>query len=451
MPSYSSRITPSTSTTLPPGAAARHQHQQRPNPNPADSPSRRSHRASSERDGLDGSWYARSEDAASTEYNPSTVGVQSEAHLIPPSSLPTVYQNQSAQQAAAQPQRQPQPRGPQATRQDDYRWQTSRREEGDGQEVEEEKDGQYPYRDRYRGTAAAAAPAAAQPSSYTQPRTTYPSTKEAEYLDEYEYRRRDDRPYYPRNDSGYPATTMSKDMLEGQQHQTHVHYKEPYPSSSPISPHSASYGYAQGFTGTPTSSGGGGGAGGATTSKSAAGGGHTNIASILKGYGTTHQLLYLLTVILQTIASMILIALIWAKIKSGTPANLDSSLFNDAKFGTVDDENLRRRSITVYLVIFIFGSIFEIVTALDALRLNNTIQLIGVCLFTAAMMVSRGCMGGRGRGAGLRWTCAVAPRGRLRWVRAAVLMHGPLFWLPDSMGRPDSSTLLCWTVRSRML
>jgi len=56
--------------------------------------------------------------------------------------------------------------------------------------------------------------------------------------------------------------------------------------------------------------------------------------------------------------------------------------------GNDDVASLRRRTITVYLAIFLFGSVFEIITAIDALRLNNTIQLIGVCLFVVAMMVS---------------------------------------------------------------
>jgi len=115
--------------------------------------------------------------------------------------------------------------------------------------------------------------------------------------------------------------------------------------------------------------------------------GLTTFSSIFKGYATTHQLLFLAIVLLQTIASMVLIAFIWAKIRSGTPDALKGDLLNSLPPDQRDDELQKRRSITVYLVIFLFGSVFEIVTALDALRLNNTIQLIGVCLFTAAMMV----------------------------------------------------------------
>ena len=107
---------------------------------------------------------------------------------------------------------------------------------------------------------------------------------------------------------------------------------------------------------------------------------NTTIASILVGYGTPHQLGYLVTVLLQTVACTIMIGIVWAKYRDGTPKFFQ-------QLSDQNEENLRRRSITVYLAIFLFGSAFEIVTALDALRLNNTIQLIGVCMFTIAMIV----------------------------------------------------------------
>ena len=108
---------------------------------------------------------------------------------------------------------------------------------------------------------------------------------------------------------------------------------------------------------------------------------NTNVASILVGYGTRHQLGFILTVLLQTVASSVMIGIVWSKYRNGTPKYY-------SQLSDYNAENLRRRSITVYLAIFLFGSAFEIVTALDALRLNNTIQLIGVCLFTVAMVVN---------------------------------------------------------------
>ena len=107
-----------------------------------------------------------------------------------------------------------------------------------------------------------------------------------------------------------------------------------------------------------------------------------NVSSFLKGYATPHQLIFLVIVLCQTLATAVMIALTWGKIQAGTPETF-------SQLSTSDERSLRRRSITVYLAIFLFGSVFEIITALDALRLNNTIQLIGVVLFVVAMMASR--------------------------------------------------------------
>ena len=123
-----------------------------------------------------------------------------------------------------------------------------------------------------------------------------------------------------------------------------------------------------------------------SSSNNGKGGGYTsaageNVSSFLKGYATAHQLVFLVIVLCQTVATAVMIALTWAKIQAGTPETF-------SQLSTSDERSLRRRSITVYLAIFLFGSVFEIITALDALRLNNTIQLIGVVLFVVAMMVS---------------------------------------------------------------
>jgi hypothetical protein len=104
------------------------------------------------------------------------------------------------------------------------------------------------------------------------------------------------------------------------------------------------------------------------------------VTSLLKGYATAHQLAYILVVLLQTGASSALIAITWGKIQAGTPESF-------SQLDTNSEESLRRRSITVYLALLLFGAAFEIIAALDALRLNNTVQLIGVSIFAVAMMV----------------------------------------------------------------
>ncbi|KAK9385860.1 hypothetical protein V1515DRAFT_587936 [Lipomyces mesembrius] len=47
-------------------------------------------------------------------------------------------------------------------------------------------------------------------------------------------------------------------------------------------------------------------------------------------------------------------------------------------------------AIPTYLALFIFGEIYQLVLAWDSLRLKNTIQAIGLCLFNTAMLVYAG-------------------------------------------------------------
>ncbi|KAI9889764.1 MAG: hypothetical protein M1814_004966 [Vezdaea aestivalis] len=45
------------------------------------------------------------------------------------------------------------------------------------------------------------------------------------------------------------------------------------------------------------------------------------------------------------------------------------------------------RSVPTYLVLFIFGLLYQIVLVWDALRLKNTIQIIGICIYNAGLLV----------------------------------------------------------------
>ena len=47
----------------------------------------------------------------------------------------------------------------------------------------------------------------------------------------------------------------------------------------------------------------------------------------------------------------------------------------------------RAKAIPTYLAIFIFGFVYQIVLVWDALRLSNTIQVIGICLYNLGMMI----------------------------------------------------------------
>ncbi|KAI9848760.1 MAG: hypothetical protein M1837_006847 [Sclerophora amabilis] len=65
-----------------------------------------------------------------------------------------------------------------------------------------------------------------------------------------------------------------------------------------------------------------------------------------------------------------------------------------AKFQTslIDDDGESRaqpesRAIPTYLTLFIFGFLYQILLVYDALRLKNTIQVIGLCFFNLAMLI----------------------------------------------------------------
>jgi hypothetical protein len=45
------------------------------------------------------------------------------------------------------------------------------------------------------------------------------------------------------------------------------------------------------------------------------------------------------------------------------------------------------RTITTFLTLYIFGFVFELLLVYDALRLKNTIQVIGLCLFNLALLI----------------------------------------------------------------
>lgn len=44
-------------------------------------------------------------------------------------------------------------------------------------------------------------------------------------------------------------------------------------------------------------------------------------------------------------------------------------------------------TIPTYLALFIFGFLYELVLAWDALRLKNTIQVIGICIYNVGMLI----------------------------------------------------------------
>lgn len=52
-----------------------------------------------------------------------------------------------------------------------------------------------------------------------------------------------------------------------------------------------------------------------------------------------------------------------------------------------DTNNSQYKSIPTFLTLFIFGFLYELVLVWDALRMKNTIQVIGICFANLALMV----------------------------------------------------------------
>ena len=62
-------------------------------------------------------------------------------------------------------------------------------------------------------------------------------------------------------------------------------------------------------------------------------------------------------------------------------ATFQTSLENDARTRTAS------RTIPTFLTLYIFGFLYQLLLAYDALRLKNTIQVIGLCIFNAALLL----------------------------------------------------------------
>ena len=60
----------------------------------------------------------------------------------------------------------------------------------------------------------------------------------------------------------------------------------------------------------------------------------------------------------------------------------ESDLHNNAESTTTE-----AKTIVTYLSLFIFGFLYQIALVYDALRLQNTIQIIGLCLYNIGMLI----------------------------------------------------------------
>lgn len=86
---------------------------------------------------------------------------------------------------------------------------------------------------------------------------------------------------------------------------------------------------------------------------------------------------FMLVVLGQAIASLALEAYVFGEFQS--------NLHVKAAKGEKAPEPTK--TIPTYLALFIFGFVYELVLAWDALRLKNTIQVIGICMYNIGMLI----------------------------------------------------------------
>ncbi|KAF8709456.1 hypothetical protein RHS03_02919, partial [Rhizoctonia solani] len=94
--------------------------------------------------------------------------------------------------------------------------------------------------------------------------------------------------------------------------------------------------------------------------------------------GTRAQLGFIGTIITQSIIVLTMVAIAFGLVES----NVDT--------GDSDPNDGRLKTLPCYFAMFGLAEIFELVMGLDALKLRNIIQLIGICIFHAMLIVSAG-------------------------------------------------------------
>lgn len=89
--------------------------------------------------------------------------------------------------------------------------------------------------------------------------------------------------------------------------------------------------------------------------------------------GTRAQRLFIATISIQAIAVLAIISIVFHLVSEH-----------------VDLEQSNYKTIPCYLALFVLAEIFELLMAFDALRLRNVIQLVGILVFHAALVVFAG-------------------------------------------------------------
>ncbi|QRV72556.1 hypothetical protein RhiJN_00570 [Ceratobasidium sp. AG-Ba] len=94
--------------------------------------------------------------------------------------------------------------------------------------------------------------------------------------------------------------------------------------------------------------------------------------------GTRAQIGFIATIIVQSIVVLTMVAIAFGLVES----NLDTS--NTELYGN------KLKTLPCYFAMFGLAELFELIMGLDALKLRNIIQLVGICIFHGMLIVSAG-------------------------------------------------------------
>ncbi|KAM0756288.1 hypothetical protein T439DRAFT_308750 [Meredithblackwellia eburnea MCA 4105] len=102
------------------------------------------------------------------------------------------------------------------------------------------------------------------------------------------------------------------------------------------------------------------------------------LSAFFAAYNTRNQIIFLTLLLVQTIAVLVMIALVYATINSA---------IGDLQFSDVISSDPQLETVATYLGLFILAEIFEILVALDSLMQKNIIELGLLLPFQVAMIV----------------------------------------------------------------
>ena len=114
-------------------------------------------------------------------------------------------------------------------------------------------------------------------------------------------------------------------------------------------------------------------------------GGSKRASRIMYVPNTTWTWAFMLITVFQCLILLALEGFIFGEFQSSLKMKMLKDEADNAAPGS--DPTTPTRTIPTWLAIFIFGFLYQVGLVWDALRLKNTIQVIGICLYNVGMMI----------------------------------------------------------------